>query len=92
MEVWESDLLDLQNISKFNNNYKYLLTVIVLHVVPLKSKTGRTLTTAFQSIFTDKKFFKPHKRPITLRTDKGKEFLNKTFQNMFKHEGVQFEV
>ena len=28
MQVWESDLLDVQNVSKFNNNYKYLLTVI----------------------------------------------------------------
>ena len=28
MEVWESDLLEVQNISKFNNDYKYLLTVI----------------------------------------------------------------
>jgi len=88
IEVWESDMPDLQNISKFNNNYKYLLTEIdvfskFLHVVPLKSKTGQTVTSAFQTIFTDKKFSKPHKRrPLTLRTDKGKKLLNKTFQDM----------
>ena len=41
----------------------------------------------------DKKYSRPHKlRPITLRTDKGKEFLNKTFQDMLKHEGIQFQV
>ena len=44
MKVWESDLLDVENISKYNNNFKYLLTVIdvftkILHVVVLKSKT-----------------------------------------------------
>ena len=71
MEVWESDLLDVQNISKFNDNYNYLLTVTdvfskFLHVVPLKSKTGPTVTSAFQSIFNDKKYSKPHKqRPLT---------------------------
>ena len=60
MEVWDSDLLDVKNISKFNDNYKYLLTMIdvfskFLHVVPLKSNTGPTVTSAFQSTFTDKK-------------------------------------
>jgi len=30
MEVWESDLLEVQIISKFNSYYKYLLTVIDL--------------------------------------------------------------
>jgi len=28
MDVWEADLLDVENVSKFNDNYKYLLTVI----------------------------------------------------------------
>jgi len=77
------DLLDVQNISKFNNNYKYLITVIdvfskFLHVVPLKSKTGQTVMTALKSIFTVKKHSKTHKqRPLSLRTDKCKGFLKK---------------
>jgi hypothetical protein len=45
MDVWETDLLDVQTISKYDN-FKYLLTLIdvfsqFLKVVPLKSKTGR---------------------------------------------------
>ena len=64
-----------------------------LHVVPWKSKTGQTVTSEFQSDFTYKKYSKPYKqRPLTLRIDKGKEFLNKTFQEMLKHEGMQFQV
>jgi len=73
MDVWEADLLDVQNISKFNDNCKYLLTVIdvfskILHVVPLKSKTGQTVASAFQSIVYDnKKYSEPYKqRPLTL--------------------------
>ena len=31
-------------------------------------------------------------RPLILRTDKGKEILNKSFQDMLKHEGIQFQV
>jgi hypothetical protein len=29
---------------------------------------------------------------MMLRTDKGKEFLNKTFQDMLKHEGIEFQI
>jgi transposase InsO family protein len=98
MDVWECDLVDVQALSKFNNNYKYLLTVIdvfskFLHIVPLKSKTGPTVTSAFKSIVNNNKYSKPvKKRPIWVRTDKGKEFLNTTFQDMLKHENIQFQV
>jgi hypothetical protein len=86
MDVWECDLLDMQAHSKANDNYKYLLTAIdvfskFLHVVPLKAKTGPVVTTAFQSIFKNPKY-SPGKRPVWVRTDKGKEFLNKPFQDM----------
>ncbi|GFG37033.1 hypothetical protein Cfor_05732 [Coptotermes formosanus] len=64
-----------------------------LHVVPLKNKTGPTVALAFQSILQDTKYNKPYKRrPMVLRTDKGKEFLNKTFQDMLKHEGIEFQI
>ena len=32
------------------------------------------------------------RRPVWVRTDKEKEFLNTTFQNLLKHEGIQFQV
>jgi transposase InsO family protein len=89
MDVWEFDLLNMQVHSKVNDNYRYLLTVIdvfskFLHVVTLKSKTGPPVTSAFQSIFKDPKYYR--KRSVWVRTDKGKEFLNKHFQDMLKHE------
>jgi hypothetical protein len=96
--VWESDLLDVQNLSRYNDNYKFLLTVIdgiskCLHVVSLKNKTGPTVTLAFQSILQDTKYNKPYKpRPVVLRKDKGREFLNKTFQDMLKSEGIEFQI
>jgi transposase InsO family protein len=95
MDVWECDLLDMQAHSKVNDNYRYLLRVIdifskFLHVIPLKSKTGPAVTSAFQWIFKDPKYSR--KRPVWVRTDKGKEFLNTTFQDMLKHENIQFQV
>jgi hypothetical protein len=85
-DMWESDLIDVQGLAKYNDGVKYLLSVIdvfskFLHIVPLKSKTGKDVTSAFQSILRDPRYLKPiRRRPVWLRTDKGKEFLNKSFQ------------
>ena len=39
MDVWECDLVDMQSLSKYNDKYKYLLSVRdtskYLHIVPL---------------------------------------------------------
>jgi hypothetical protein len=92
------DLVDVQGLSKYNDGVKYLLTVIdvfskFLHIIPLSAKTGKAVTTAFQSIFNDPKYSEPkRRRPVWVRTDRGKEFSNKTFQDMLKREGMQFQV
>lgn len=88
---WQADLIDVQRLKKDNDNYSYLLTVIdVLSkyawVVPLKNKSGPTLVTAFHQIFAE------GRKPLKLQTDKGAEFLNKTFQKFLKDEGVDFFV
>jgi len=59
-DVWESDLVDVQGLSKYNDGVKYLLTVIdvfskFLHIIPLKSKTSKAVTSAFQTILKDPK-------------------------------------
>jgi len=97
-DVWESDLVDVQSLGKYNDGIKYLLTVIdvfskYLHIIPLRSKTGKAVTTAFQTILKDPKYSKPiRRRPVWVRTDRGKEFLNKSFQDMLKRQGIQFQV
>jgi len=89
MDVWECDLVDVRSLAKFNDKYKFILSVIdefskFLYLIPLRSKTGTVVASAFQSIFTDPK----QRRPMWVRTDKGKEFLNKNFQEMLKREGI----
>jgi transposase InsO family protein len=96
MDVWECVLVDVQGLSKHNDGIKYLLSVIdvfskQLHVVPLKSKTGPSVTAVFQSILKDRRYSKPvRRRQVWLQTDRGKEFSNRSFQDMLKREGTQF--
>ena len=99
MDGWGSELVDVQSFSKHNDKYRYLLTVTdvftkYIHVVPLHSKTGTAVASAFQSIFNDSRYTtKDYKRRrVWLRTDKGKEFVNRTVQEMLSHEGIQFQV
>ena len=66
-DVCERDLIDVQAFGKFNDNYKYLMTVIdafskLLHIVPLKSKSGIAVTSAFKSILENPKYSKPIQR------------------------------
>jgi len=63
--AWECDLVDVQGLSKYNDGVKYLLTVIdvfsiFLHIIPLITKTGKAVTTAFQSIFEGPIYLKLH--------------------------------
>jgi len=88
--LWQADLADLSSISKYNDGYRYLLTCIdVLSkyawVVPIKNKTGNTLVEAFEKILKTS-----GRRPRKLQTDKGSEFLNRTFQAMLRGEHIGF--
>jgi hypothetical protein len=93
MDDWESDLIDIQNFSRYNDKYKYLLSVIdvfskFLYIVPLKAKTCTAVASAFRSIIAKYS----HRRPIWGTTDRGKQFLNRSIHDMLKKEGIQFQV
>ena len=56
-EQFQADLVDLQNLSRYNKDYKYLLTCIDIFskyafVLPLKTKQGQELVKAFQKILS----------------------------------------
>jgi len=96
IDVWEYDLLHVEPYAKYNDNYKYILSVIdvfskYLHLIPIKTNNGPSVALAFRSIFDDPKC-STGRGPIWVRTDKGKEFLNKHFQDMLRDEGFQFQV
>jgi len=57
----------------------------------VKTKSGPAVTAAFLSILDDKPKL-TSRRTVWVRTDKGKEFLNKEFQDMLRDEDIQFQV
>ena len=98
MEVWECDLEDVQRLSIYNRGVRYLLSVIdvfskYLHVVHLKSKAGPLRDVSIHVRYKGPRNSKRvRRRPVWVHTDRGKEFLNKSFQDMLKREGTDFHV
>lgn len=88
---WQADLVDMQHFSKYNEGYKYILTVVdILSKYAwarcLKDKTGRRVADAFHQIFTGGRI------PCKLQTDAGKEFLNKHVRELLKKYRVHHFV
>jgi len=77
------DLIEMQVYSDYNDDVKYLLTIIDVFskhgwMVPLKQKTGAAVAAAFQSIFNGGRTLKK------LWVDKGKEFYNKDVKSLLE--------
>jgi len=58
MGVRECDLLDVQAYTKYKDNHRYILSVIYvvskfLYLIPMKTKSGPFVASAFQSVFDD---------------------------------------
>ena len=87
-DLYQIDLADMSNISSYNDGVRYLLTCIDVFskkawAVPVRTKTGREVTNAFEKILLDG-------TPNMVQSDKGTEFLNSTFQRMLKRHGTKF--
>ena len=57
-ETWSADLIDKSSLSKYNNNYKFILTVIDIftkyaRAIPLKNKSGLSITNCFKTILSE---------------------------------------
>jgi hypothetical protein len=75
MNVWECDLSDVQSLAKCNDIHRHILSVIVifskyLHLVPVKTKSGPSIASAFRSTFHDD----DSRRPLWVFTDKANNF------------------
>ena len=62
MDVWEFDLLDVQSYAKYNDNYRYILSVIdlfseFLHMIPKNTNSGHSVASGCRSIFDYPKYF-----------------------------------
>ena len=89
-ETWSADLIDRSSLSKYNNNYNFILTVIDIFTkyawdIPLKNKSGLSITNVFKIVLSEhpQGGFEPRK-PEKLWVDRGSEFYNKTFKSLLK--------
>jgi len=87
-DLYQIDLADMSSLSTFNDGMRYLLTCIDVFskrawTVPVRTKSGRDVTEAFEKILDDGQC-------NTVQSDKGTEFLNSTFQSMLRRRGIHF--
>ena len=89
-ETWSSDLIDESSLTKYNNNYKFILTVIDIitkntWAIPLKKKSGLSITNGFKIVLDERPQggFEVRKTE-KLWVDRGSEFYNKTLKPLLK--------
>ena len=93
-ETWSADLIDKSSLSKYNNNYKFILTVIDIFTkyawaIPLKNKSGLSITNGFTIILSESpQGGSERRKPEKLWVDRGSEFYNKTFKSLLKEYGT----
>ena len=87
-EVWCSDLVEMQQFSKWNKGYRYLLMVLDVFskygwIIPLKDKKGETVSEAFKTILEEGRI------PGYLWVDKEKEYYNKHVKDLLEKNNIQ---
>lgn len=83
-----ADLVDMQNYSRQNKGFNWMLFVLdgftkELFVVPIKKKTTREVSDAFETVIKQAK-----KPPAFTFTDQGLEFVGSSFQNLMKKYSI----
>lgn len=86
-DLWQADLVEMGTYSTYNNNFKYMLTVIdtfskYAWAEAIKSKTASEVCNAFQKILSLGRV------PENLQTDDGKEFFNKEFALLMRKYSI----
>ena len=97
-KTWSADLIDKSSLSKYNNNYKYILTAIDIFTkyawaIPLKNKSGLSITNGFKIVLGEyphggcehqRSCGFPDRKPEMLWVDRGSEFYNKTIKSLLE--------
>ena len=86
-DIWGADLVDMKKLAKENDGYKYLLMIIDVFskfgwVAPLKTKSGDSVKSALEKIFTKN-------TPSKIWADKGTEFYNTKVKALLKKHNIE---
>ena len=87
--IWGVGLADMQLLSKYNKEIRFLLCLIDIFskyawVIPLKDKKGISIVKAFQSILKQSNSRKRNK----IWVDKGSEFYNAYFKKWLRDNNI----
>ena len=89
-ETWSADLIDKSSLTKYNNIYKFIITVIDIFTkyawaIPLLNKSGLSITNGFKTILSEgPQGSSESRKPEKLWVDRGSELYNKTFKSLLK--------
>jgi hypothetical protein len=86
-DLFQADLVEMQQYSTVNKSYKYILCIIDCFTkyswaVGLKTKKGEEVAAAASKIFTQNS-------PNLLHVDQGREFYNKHFEALVKKHNIK---
>ena len=89
LDLWQADLADMQKFSKYNDGYKYILTIVDTFTrygmgILIKTKNPKEIVEGLCTAF------KHYGIPTKLQTDNGGEFKNGIVKSFLKDLGVIF--
>ena len=87
VNIWNTDLEDMQLITRFNKGFRFSLSGIDIFskcswVIPLKDKKGITITNAFQKILDES-----NRKPTKILADKGSNLYNRSLKSYLQKKG-----
>ena len=87
-DIWSCDLVEMQEWSKENEGFRYMLNVVDVFSkyawsIPMKDKTALTTLNAFKQIVESSK-----RKPKHIWVDQGKEFYNKYMDQWIKENNI----
>jgi transposase InsO family protein len=86
-DTFQIDLADLQSLSKYNKNFKYILVIIDIFskyawAIPIKTKATENIVNALQCLFVSGHI------PKNIHSDMGREFYSATFKKLMTLHNV----
>jgi transposase InsO family protein len=87
-DIWSCDLVEMQEWSKENKGFRYMLNVVDVFSkfawsIPIKNKTGLSTLEAFREIVRSS-----GRKPRHIWVDLGKEFYNKNMDSWLKENNI----
>ena len=81
--IWGADLADMQLLSKYSKEIRFLLCVIDILKELKRKKKGISIVTAFQGILKQS-----NRKPNKIWVDKGSEFYNVSFKKWLRDNDI----